>query len=563
MKSWLRTVGRFLYYPLVAALWVALICIGLEAFETARVYIAEHAYKDYFDDQNRKVYRMVPLDELAAPVNQFSLPAQVRLPEALSKAGQPPAPAEKHPPPSIDTAFAQGRHRSSANAAPGLMRARAAFAALSEENRNTIATLEGELVLTFDCEGNYVSSYGEPLLEQYLLPYLRSGAYRSQGVLPSDWFRIFAAARNAEKPERFQAALGEATFPPLWHYYEAIVAPNIEAEGRAGIVEVRVREITDSMPVAEIQKGPAPAADSPWEITFFSYKKDWHVPNSILSTNNFGFRDEDVEVPKPAGVFRIVCVGGSTTEEGNSNEATYPNIMERKLCAHFGEDAVEVVNCGLCGLTSYTERRRIYDFLELEPDLILYYNAVNDICHKHFPIWLEQTRDWQKALCRSRFLRRYFNRWFLPPDAELAEFMNATTLRNLRAMHYAARERNVPMAICSFAYPRISWLDVRAKNYYDVNLREVWSSQGLVNFKTYCGIVDLHNRFVKALCEQEGMLYVPVAEHFDAGTDHFFDICHMTPLGLELKTNIIGAYVQEYIERQRSNEALASAGPQD
>jgi len=40
-------------------------------------------------------------------------------------------------------------------------------------------------------------------------------------------------------------------------------------------------------------------------------------------------------VPKPAGVFRIACVGGSTTVEGPHNELTYPNYLERMLGARF------------------------------------------------------------------------------------------------------------------------------------------------------------------------------------------------------------------------------------
>ncbi|HEX72697.1 MAG TPA: SGNH/GDSL hydrolase family protein [Candidatus Hydrogenedentes bacterium] len=263
-------------------------------------------------------------------------------------------------------------------------------------------------------------------------------------------------------------------------------------------------------------------------------------------TNNYGFRDDDVVLPKPPGVFRIVCVGGSTTEEGNDNASTYPNIMERKLQEWLNTDRIDVVNAGLCGLTSYTERRRINDYLELEPDLILYYNAVNDVCHKHFPPWLAAPNPWRGVLDRSRLLRRIFNRRLLPPDDYLVSFINATTMRNLRAMAVAARERNVRMAVCSFAYPTLSWHDFRARRYCDVNLREVWHG-GPLYFAAYRQIMALYNRVLKRMCEEEGILYVPVAEHFIAGDDHFFDICHMTPVGLELKTNIIGAYMRDLL----------------
>jgi hypothetical protein len=45
--------------------------------------------------------------------------------------------------------------------------------------------------------------------------------------------------------------------------------------------------------------------------------------------NSFGFRSPEIEVPKPEGKFRIVCVGGSTTNAGRTNDTTYPALLEK------------------------------------------------------------------------------------------------------------------------------------------------------------------------------------------------------------------------------------------
>ena len=533
-SSRLKRAIRSIYRIGVLLLWVVLAATGLETCETVRAFVAERAYKDYFESQNSKVYGMVAAEDLESARNQFSLPEADR--DWLSEQEYVPARANEK------------AKRSLVQPQEALQRERQAFAAQSIENRNVIATLEGRLVLTFSPSVELESSCGEPMLQQYLLPFLED---KTDKLLPPEWQEIFNAVQHADTPRAFRVQHIEQEWPCLLHHYDVTVAPQRDADGQVTQVEVNILDITDTLPLEERDHQPLPGDSSPWKLPAFSYKENWYVEGEMLSTNNFGFRDDDVVVPKPPGVFRIACVGGSTTEEGNSNDATYPNIMERKLREQLGTDAIDVVNCGLCAMTTYSERRRVYDYLDLEPDLLLFYVGVNDMCHKHFGPWLARAENWQKLLRRSRFLARWLNRRFLPPDEELADYIRATTFRNLKAIRYAARERGVDMALCSFACPKLGCLDFRARNYYDLNMREVWQGQGLINFRTYCNLMDLYNGLLKQLCEDEGMIYVPVAEHFHAGPDHFFDICHMTPLGLELKTNIIGAYMADYILRAR------------
>ncbi len=520
MRSSCKLALRFL----VVLEWVVVFVIAMEAFETIRAFAAERAYKDYFDAQNRKVYGMAPADELAHPRNQFSL-------AKASVAGHTPrVPGE----------------RTASLGADVRQQGRDAFAALSDGNRNIIATLRGETTLVVDSEGWWVSSWGEPLVEQYLLLRLR------HHFLPDGWKGWLGHAVRTKASAVYEMRLEE----PYPIFLEVRVAPEEVLDGLVKTVSFSIRDVTSTKPLA-LRRGSAPVSeDSAWEIPFYAYKKHWRaLGGDVMTTNNAGFRDRDVVLPKPAGVFRIVCIGGSTTEEGNTVDTTYPNIMERKLSEVFGATVIDVVNAGICGMDTCTERRRIDDYLALEPDLLLLYVGVNDLCHRHFAVWLEQAQGWQQFLRRSRFLARYGNRLFLPPDAALEHFLNQTTMRNVGAIRFRAREAGVAMAVCSFAYPRLSLFDLRARNYYDLNMREVWKGKGVVHFRTYCEIMDLYNRLLEDWCGRNDAYYIPLAENFDAGPDHFFDICHMTPLGLELKTNIIGAYVARYVEEHAAGLA--------
>jgi hypothetical protein len=48
-----------------------------------------------------------------------------------------------------------------------------------------------------------------------------------------------------------------------------------------------------------------------------------------------GYRMREIALPKPAGLVRVVCIGGSTTVAGRTNDETYPALPERKLQARF------------------------------------------------------------------------------------------------------------------------------------------------------------------------------------------------------------------------------------
>src|SRR5690606_32072313 len=156
--------------------------------------------------------------------------------------------------------------------------------------------------------------------------------------------------------------------------------------------------------------------------------------------------------PKPEGVFRIVCIGGSTTEEGADLDSTYPKQVERMLRERVSEN-IEVINAGIVGATSFTHRTRLADYLAMEPDLLVYYGGVNEISHNFMEVWLDQRSDGVRILERSHALRRLFNRRLLPDDDAIRAFLRRTTLRNLAAVRLLAREAGADLAVCSFATP--------------------------------------------------------------------------------------------------------------
>lgn len=103
------------------------------------------------------------------------------------------------------------------------------------------------------------------------------------------------------------------------------------------------------------------------------------------SHNEWGFRGPSVTLEKPEGVYRVVCLGGSSTYgHGPSSDATTwparlqhylndPNIAKNGL-------QVEVLNGGLSGYTTFASSINLaHRMVQFEPDLVIVYHTINDM----------------------------------------------------------------------------------------------------------------------------------------------------------------------------------------
>lgn len=99
--------------------------------------------------------------------------------------------------------------------------------------------------------------------------------------------------------------------------------------------------------------------------------------------NSAGYRGEEIVLPKPAGEFRIVCLGGSTTydEAIEDYRNAYPALLEKELRAR--GLSVTVVNAGFPGWSSRETLLNIALRVRyIEPDLLVLYDGFNDLVHR-------------------------------------------------------------------------------------------------------------------------------------------------------------------------------------
>ncbi|MGH9868303.1 MAG: SGNH/GDSL hydrolase family protein [Candidatus Polarisedimenticolia bacterium] len=120
-------------------------------------------------------------------------------------------------------------------------------------------------------------------------------------------------------------------------------------------------------------------------------------------TNGRGYNTPEVPYGKPAGTLRIVVLGDSSTFGwGVDPEATYARRLETLLRSRHPGQAIEVINLGVCGYSSFQGRILLArEALRYQPDVVTLsygsndYSAVPepfDVAHRRQQGWMGSLR---------------------------------------------------------------------------------------------------------------------------------------------------------------------------
>jgi len=171
----------------------------------------------------------------------------------------------------------------------------------------------------------------------------------------------------------------------------------------------------------------------PFRMFGFDPQRDVDGVRFIASRHGELFRLE-----KPAGTCRIVCFGGSTTEN-LVDGLHYPLQLQTLLRQRLGRDDIEVINLGN---SAYATPHSII-LLELnvihwQPDLLILSHNINDLTAAYFPGF------------RSDYANKYTNEFFLPDHEERVTPLNVLFQHSQLYWFLLGRWNGMKMA----AYPR-------------------------------------------------------------------------------------------------------------
>jgi lysophospholipase L1-like esterase len=286
--------------------------------------------------------------------------------------------------------------------------------------------------------------------------------------------------------------------------------------------------------------------------------------------NRLGWRGNEISLPKPTGVFRIVALGASTTYGFTTVDESYPAWLERILRDTYNYGQVEVINAGISGYTSFHQVVSLaFRVLELEPDLIIYYEGNNDILTREMPPEcyrginplrgtdprsrvasaetpplspfvlyriLSISLGWERDPLSLESLFRPYTidcggaviSEYLETSADLREVRAPQNLpvyyeRNLRTIVGIARIHDIQMMVVTWAY-----------NESSPEAYPFWQT-----------VIAEHNAIITRLAEEYNLLYVDYAPLAPQDDENWSDYIHMNGIGSRHQAEALAAYLDE------------------
>ena len=287
-------------------------------------------------------------------------------------------------------------------------------------------------------------------------------------------------------------------------------------------------------------------------------------------TNNFRCKngpngDRDIAVPKPEGLIRVNCLGGSTT--GNyivykDKSFSYPMELENILRMQFPDKEIEVNNFGQ---GAWTSAELLINLLlvtmDTKPDIVIIYHAYNDLPVSLTPGFQSDYSHAKKSLGETFYLYRLAS--FIPhfPLAFYNFFITKLFHQNIR---YSLLESVSKGRVCleggfkgTATYKRNIEYIINICNAHGIYVALSTFSHYLYNeiknnrlHKKYREGVILENRAIRELAEKYS---IPLVDNFSlvpSEDKYFVDSIHFTPEGMNLLARNISSSVIEFIKRK-------------
>jgi lysophospholipase L1-like esterase len=364
-------------------------------------------------------------------------------------------------------------------------------------------------------------------------------------VRPARWLRAAAAAWLA-----LAAALILGLAAEAWLRYQRLLDARASERFRATNVF-----FANAM---ELQAGTHSLWAERWQEYQPGAKVDVVLGGErfVVEMNSRGYRTREFAVPKPADVVRIACIGGSTTVAGRTNEETYPALLERKLRARLPGLRIEVLNLGVSSVTSEYWFARLDRVLGFEPDVVVQYDAVNDISWRHLPRYAaaHPSRAWAY---RSLLLER-----LVPFDVESLDPFLRDTFLTLGETARACAARRVAYLGATFAAPDPARAAGPFRRHLDHNA-EFWTRRfPLRSYATWAAIVERHNRLYVEFAERYHVPYVLAHESL-RDPALFIDVCHFTPAGIDRLAEALVPALADLVAQTPAGQRWATRHAED
>lgn len=270
-----------------------------------------------------------------------------------------------------------------------------------------------------------------------------------------------------------------------------------------------------------------------------------------ISTDSRGFRNPELDSPKPPGRVRIAFLGADTTwcAEVQSNEHTWPHLVSAALAPVVAPAKIDYVNAGVPGFIAKRSQVNLKHRVgSLKPDVIVIYHATNDMSHevramavkqgiKSASVRLESSTSWmsnhsvlwnliEKNLLVMRVQRQNSG------GAEILKFDPAALGDGFRS-ELTELIRDAQTVAKLVVVPTFS-TRVRPGQSDEEQRAAIASALLYAPFMPHDGFVRAfarYNEIIRAVAKETGVLLVEGEHDIPGAASHFVDSVHFSDAG--------------------------------
>jgi lysophospholipase L1-like esterase len=275
----------------------------------------------------------------------------------------------------------------------------------------------------------------------------------------------------------------------------------------------------------------------------------WKLPPSHENVNSYGFPGQEIEIPKPPNVYRILFLGDSVTQLG------FPKFVERLLNMLLGNGHVyvECVTLAVAGYSSYQGKvmARLYA-KKFQPDLAVVFFGWNDHWQAYGSIDSETESPGDPGLIwhiyhNSRLLQFFFKLTRPIAGGEKSEIIDEVRVpineyqENLEEIEDRFENQHVPVVFITAptSHYKLGVPDYLIENQYG---------------KSKNAVIELHseyNEVVREVAAQDNAYLLDLEKRINNRDDlddiFMNDGIHFTRSGTEVVGNIIGEYIYKNV----------------
>jgi lysophospholipase L1-like esterase len=315
------------------------------------------------------------------------------------------------------------------------------------------------------------------------------------------------------------------------------------------------------------------APNVPDELSMYDEQSGLRVPRPgavrrgskiDIKINSLGFRGDEFSREKPAGTIRIACIGASTTfcAEVTNNDRTWPARLQALLQARHPVVKVQVINAGVGGYVIAESLRNLERrVLPLEPDLVIFYEANNDMALDTRDLArlrgvIGEREGYQSPI--SKWISSYSLFYDLAAKnlavlsgggdnaghklTNLPDDLPNRFVSQLEKMHNLLSEHGIPLVLSCFLtkYRRDQSPEVQIANADVAFYYMPWMS-----IDSLLDGMDLYNEAIVRFSDSRGIPVVTDRQSVPADETHFADFAHFTDAGCDVLAGRFADFLAE------------------